>query len=121
MDTFRIVVAGSRSFQNFEHLQTTLDRLTSEKRKSHEIVIISGAAKGADQLGERYAARRGFRCVQYFADWNRYGKSAGHRRNREMAETADAVVAFWDGESRGTAGMIRIAQELNLPVRVIKF
>lgn len=83
-----------------------------------EITVVCGKARGADTLGERYAEERGY-AVHYFpADWDRYGKSAGHIRNEEMAKNADALVAFWDGKSRGTKDMIKLARQYGLRVRV---
>ena len=54
-------------------------------------------------LGERYARENGFRIERYPADWKQYGKSAGPRRNMQMAEAGDDIICFWDGKSRGTA------------------
>ena len=83
-----------------------------------DITVVCGKAKGSDTLGEQYAKEHGYE-VQYFpADWNRYGKVAGYIRNTTMAKNADALVAFWDGESPGTKHMIETAQSLGLRVRV---
>ena len=72
-------------------------------------------------LGEQYAKERGH-ALQYFpANWERYGRSAGYRRNVQMAENADALVAFWDGKSMGTRHMISAAKSHGLRVRVVKF
>lgn len=84
-----------------------------------DVEIVSGAARGADALGERYAAERGLAVKQFPADWDRYGRSAGYRRNAEMAEYADAAVVFWDGKSKGSKHMINLAKEKGLPVRVV--
>ena len=59
--------------------------------------------------------------MRYPADWDTYGKSAGYRRNQLMADNADALVAFWDGQSRGTGHMINLAKERNLKVRIVRF
>jgi hypothetical protein len=55
---------------------------------------------------------------RYPADWERYGKSAGYRRNKEMALVAQALVAFWDGESLGTKHMIDIAHKYKLTIKI---
>jgi len=81
-------------------------------------VILSGAARGADRLGECWAAEQGIACERYPADWDRYGKSAGYRRNVQMASCADALVALWDGASRGTEHMIEHARQRGLRVYV---
>ena len=84
----------------------------------NNIIIISGGARGADALGERYARENGFKVERYPADWDTYGKSAGPRRNKQMAEVCDCAICFWDGQSRGTASMIEFAKQLGKPVRV---
>lgn len=113
---FKVIIAGTRSFDDYDLLRTKMDHLLSRR---HEVEIVSGAARGADQLGERYAAERGFALKQFPADWHTYGKSAGYRRNAEMAEYADAVVVFWDGKSRGSKHMVDLARAKGLEVRVI--
>lgn len=118
---FRLIVAGSRGFNNYELLKQKCDTLLSQKRLTHSIVIISGTARGADRLGERYAAERGYRVERFPADWERDGIAAGPIRNSQMAAHADALVAFWDGNSRGTKDMIERAEKHNLPIRVVKF
>ena len=69
----------------------------------------------------REGARKTRERAEFPADWERHGKAAGYIRNREMAQNADALVAFWDGESRGTKSMIDLAKEYDLAVRVLKF
>lgn len=119
---FRIIVAGGRTFSDYEGLRAKLDELVARKLlQGEEIVIVSGTANGADKLGERYAEERGYHCRQYPAQWDTYGKSAGYKRNALMAENAEALVAFWDGKSRGTMHMINLAKSKGLAVRVIKY
>jgi len=113
----QVIVAGSRSFTDYSLLERKLTHLFS--RCASSIGIVSGMARGADRLGERYAAQHGMRITRFPADWDRYGKSAGYRRNSEMAQFADALVAFWDGRSRGTGHMIDLAHEHGLRVRVV--
>lgn len=116
---FRVIIAGSRSFANYEMLKANMNRLL--QNISDEISIVCGTARGADRLGEKYAKEMGFHVAYFPADWERYGKAAGYIRNKEMAQNADALVAFWDGESRGTKSMIDLAKEYDLSVRVLKF
>jgi len=77
----------------------------------------SGAYKGTDLLGEKYAAKRHHKIKQFPADWRRYEKSAGFKRNTQMATYADVLIAFWDGESKGT----KKATQACLIVKVIYF
>jgi len=115
---FKVIIAGSRSFNNYELLKAKCNTLLANQK---DIVIVSGCAQGADKLGERYASEMGYGVERHPADWDKYGKSAGYKRNTEMAETAQALIAFWDGESKGTKHMIETAQKKGIAVRVIKF
>lgn len=118
-DTCKVVIAGSRDFNNYSLLMERMDLFLQNVSK--QIIIISGHARGADSLGEQYAKDKGYLCEIFPADWAAYGRSAGYRRNVAMASIADAVVVFWDGKSRGTQHMINIAKEKKLPIRVVKY
>ena len=76
-----------------------------------ELEIVSGTARGVDQLGERYALERGLKLKKFPANWDKYGRKAGYLRNKEMAEYARILIAFWDGKSKGTKHMIDLAQK----------
>lgn len=117
---FKVIVAGGREFNNYALLRTRLDQAL-RNRKNDEILIVSGKARGADALGERYAKERGYAVSEHPADWDNYGKSAGYIRNKEMAEEADALMAFWDGKSRGTMHMINLAKEKGLKTLVVRY
>lgn len=119
LPTFRVIIAGCRDFWDYDMLRAKCDAILSEKQRTHKIVIISGAARGADRLGERYAREHGYQVCQFPADWDNYGYSAGPIRNAEMARNADALIAFWDGHSPGTRNMIKNANEQNLKVKII--
>lgn len=116
--TIRVIVAGSRHFQNQALLEEKLDKIL-ERCVEQPIEIISGGAEGADQAGEAYAQKRGLKVVQFPANWKQFGKQAGFRRNEQMAKYATHLVAFWDGKSSGTRHMIETAKAKGLPVRVI--
>ena len=121
MEEFRVIIAGGRQFNDYALLSAKCDGILSQKRITHKIIIISGTARGADTLGEQYARERGYTLRQFPADWNQFRKSAGYLRNCQMADNADALIAFWDGESSGTKNMVEIARERNLAVRVIRY
>lgn len=114
----RVIIAGGRDFNDYEYLKLTCDKVLANQKN---LEIVSGTAKGADQLGEKYAKDKNYPINRYPADWDKYGKSAGHKRNTLMAENAEALIAFWDGGSRGTKNMIDTATRLNLRVRIIKY
>ncbi len=114
----KIIIAGGRNFDDFNKLCQVCDEFL---KKYSNVEIVSGAFKGADLLGERYAAERNYPIKQFPADWRRYGKSAGHKRNAEMAAYAKVLIAFWDGESKGTKNMIELAEQAGLKVKVFYF
>lgn len=121
MDNFKVIIAGSRGFSNYKLLREQCNKFLREKRKTSNIIVVSGNARGADTLGEKYAQDEGFTLEIYQAQWKKFGKRAGYRRNEQMAEVADALIAFWDGSSKGTKHMIDIMNEKNLLVRVVEY
>lgn len=112
----KVIIAGSRSFSNYKKLKDFCDKILINKK---EVEIVSGTARGTDQLGERYAKEKGYKLTLFPADWDKYGKSAGYKRNIQMAEYADSLIAFWDKKSKGTKHMIDIAHQYKLKVRII--
>jgi hypothetical protein len=114
----KVIIAGGRDFQDWDKLVEVCDRVFKDYST---VEIVSGAAKGADRLGEQYANERGHQIKQFPADWDKYGKSAGYRRNAEMANYAGALIAFWDGVSRGTSHMINLAKEKGLKILIINY
>jgi len=120
-DVFSIIIAGSRDFNDYEKLKEVCDYMLSKKKETHNIIIISGGARGADKLGEQYAKERGYVLQQYPANWDKDGKMAGFIRNVEMATVADACICFWDGKSKGTKHMIETARKKKLKTKVVLF
>lgn len=121
MENFKVIIAGSRGFSNYKLLKEKCNEYLREKRKEYNIIIISGGARGADTLGEKYAQDEGFSLEVFPANWNKFGKSASFIRNEQMAEIADALIAFWDGKSHGTKHMIEIMENKKLLVRVVNY
>jgi hypothetical protein len=137
METFKVIIAGSRTFKDYELLKEKCDNILSHiKDKDKEIWIVSGTAEGADRLGERYAQERGYYLLEVPANWDdvqgkprdqigtmrdgrKYWKRAGHIRNEKMALLANALIAFNKG-TPGTVNMINTARNYNLKIREIK-
>jgi uncharacterized protein YeaO (DUF488 family) len=123
-NTFYLLIAGSRSFNNYPLLKEKLDYLLQNQRDK-EIHIVSGGAKGADTLAKWYAKERGYQMHVFPADWS-IGKSAGYRRNETMHKFIAqfehrGCVCFWDGESKGTAHNFKLCEIFNTPLRIVRF
>lgn len=113
---FRVVVAGTRKFDDYKRLSYELDKFLKGKEN---VTIVSGTARGADRMGEQYAAEHGIKLERFPAEWGIYHKGAGPIRNMKMVQSADAVVAFWDKESSGTKNIIDCARQEHIPCIVI--
>lgn len=118
MDKFRVIIAGGRDFDDYELLRKSCDICFRNKKP---YAIICGEARGADKLGKRYAEEHSIEVFSFVPEWDLFGKAAGYIRNEEMAQNADALVAFWDGHSRGTRHMIETAQRYGLKIRVFRY
>ena len=90
----RVVIAGCRDYNNYQEAKEYIDFCLSNIRKETEIIIVSGCASGADAIGEIYAKENGFNVEKFPADWRKYGRSAGPKRNKQMAEICDYVICF---------------------------
>ena len=129
MRELRIIIAGSRDFNDYKLLKTSIRDILKDTSLDgiSKIKIISGTARGADQLGERFAKQFKLEVIKFPADWDRFGKRAGYIRNEKMAKYSvednnyGMLVAFWDGESRGTKHMINLAKKHGLEVHVVRF
>lgn len=115
---FKVIIAGGRHFNNYEKLCKVADHMLKNKA---EIEVVSGTASGADTLGEDYAKERGYGVKRFPANWNKYGLSAGYKRNKEMAEYGDALIAFWNKKSKGTKNMIDLAEKYGLKIKVVYY
>lgn len=112
----KVIIAGSRDFNDYNLLSS----ICNIEIKNDCTEIVSGTARGADKLGERYAEENNIPVKPFPADWDKFGKSAGYIRNEEMAKYADILIAFWDYQSKGTKHMIDLANKYNLKVIVIR-
>ena len=112
----KIGVVGSRSFTDYARLEKTLDALDLS---CADVVVSGGCPQGADALAVRYASERALELKVFPALWQKYGRSAGIIRNRELVKYCDFVVLFWDGISRGTGSTLRLCLELSVKFLVI--
>ena len=128
----RIIVAGSREFNDYEFLKSKLDEIVADE---NNVEIVCGMSKGADLLGKQYGEERNFCVHEYLAEWNniedkhpgeiksnkngRYWIRAGIVRNETMAQNADMLVAFRVNKSSGTSNLIELAKKYKLKTIVI--
>ena len=113
-----MIIAGSRSFNDYGLLREHCLSILHDKMKTHRVIIVSGHARGADSLGEKFANEFCLPFELHPAKWRLLGKAAGMVRNAEMAKCSDELIAFWDGESRGTRHMINFARKRGLDISV---
>jgi len=137
----KIAIVGSRDFSDYQLLKQTVSDYIYKMGSKEDcfaknciecdcnkipfycedgITIISGGARGADSLAEKFADDFGMQMLIFLANWNLYGKSAGMIRNNDIIKNADVVFAFWDGQSRGTANSIKLAKEQNKKLYIIE-
>lgn len=133
MKELRIIIAGGREFNDYDLLHDkVMEYLASMDdtdiiNSPSQVKFISGTARGADTLGEQFAYRYGYDVKRFPADWNGLGKRAGYVRNEQMAKYASegdnygVLIAFWDGQSRGTRHMIDLANKHGLEVHVVRY
>ena len=84
----KLIIAGTRTFTNYQKLKQICDHFLQDQ---NNIEIVSGACRGADKLGEQYAKERNIKITRFPANWNKYGKAAGPKRNEQMANYAKCV------------------------------
>lgn len=108
----RTIIAGSRT-------AVAEDVIAAVRKSGFDVsLVLCGCAMGADEYGKQWANANGIVVEEYPANWSEHGKAAGPIRNATMANNADALIAVWDGMSRGTANMIDIAKRKGLAVHV---
>jgi len=112
----KLAIVGSRNFKSFRKMYLSIQKLMEV---SDIELIVSGGAKGADTLAEHFADMYNIPKKIFKPDWNTFGKRAGFLRNKDIVDTADQVIAFWDGKSKGTKSTIDLAKEQNKLLKII--
>ena len=114
-----LAVVGSKTFDDKKFLEEKMNE-TMEKYKNID-TFVSGGARGADTLGENHAKRLNLLPIILKPDWKTHGKKAGNMRNDDIIKKAQVVLAFWDGQSKGTADSIKKAKKMGKRVHVYNF
>ena len=121
----KLAVIGGRDFNDFSLLNEIIwSCFGTDFEPYHATTIISGGAKGADFLAKRWAmiARpEGIKYLEFPADWDKYGKSAGFIRNQQIIDACDILLAFWDGKSHGTQNTIAKAKKAEIPTFIVYY
>jgi hypothetical protein len=119
----KLAIIGSRTFNDVNFFVEILHNhfFNGFTSKYLPFEIISGGAKGADTLAANFASVHNIKYVEYPAEWAKYGKSAGFKRNQQIINACDMVVAFWDGKSKGAEHSINLAKLLKKPTFIVYF
>ena len=106
----KIAIIGSRGI-NVRNLDSYIPKNCDE--------IVSGGAKGVDLCAAEFAKEKGIRLTEFLPDYKKYGRAAPIARNKLIVEYSDFVIAFWDGNSKGTASVIKLCEEIKRPCKII--
>lgn len=124
-DRMKLAIVGGRDFNDeflmAEYISIFMVAYANGELDPPEIEVISGGAKGADSLGERFARINRCPVTIFKPDWDKYGKSAGFIRNQLIVDACDVVLAFWDGKSKGTHDTINKAKKAKKPTFVVYY
>lgn len=110
----KVAIVGSRKWPDWEMVRDYIYSLTPDD------TVVSGGARGPDEWAEIYARELGLDTLIFRADWASFGKRAGIVRNRDIVNSCDRLVAFWDGKSAGTKHSIDLARAAGKPVLIFR-
>ena len=118
----KLAIIGGRDFNNYTLMESILwDLLKVRGNDIPKDIIISGGARGADAFAKKYAEEESLIYIEFPAEWDKFGKSAGFIRNQTIVDNCDMVLAFWDGQSRGTADTIEKAKKAKKPIFIVYY
>lgn len=116
----KIAIVGGRDFNDYEFLEKELAKFIEENNISLNS-IVSGGAKGADTLAEKFATEMGVEMIIFKPNFEKYGRGAALARNTQIIQKSDVVFAFWDGKSKGTHDSIKKAEKLNKRLLIFNY
>lgn len=114
----KLAVVGSRNFTDYDLLKSKLDYINNLKQIT---CIVSGGAKGADKLAEKWASDKGIDKDIHYPNWKEFGKKAAFIRNEDIVKNCDRLIAFQIKKSKGTQHSINLAKRFNKPYKVIRY
>lgn len=120
-DEYRVIIAGSSSFCDYVLFKKKCEYYLSAKMNSHKITVLCGTSTNTKSFINKYCYENSMNVEPYYAYWDKYGQDAAYRSNERMIKHADALIAFWDGESKVTCDLINLAKLNGLKVAVVKY
>lgn len=114
-----LAIVGGRKYSDQEQFDKTMAEFTAEHGAPE--AIVSGGANGADKMAREYANKHGIRLIEHIPEWEKFGRSAGFKRNKLIIDDCDRVIAFWDGESKGTKSSIDLAKKSNKIAKIVLY
>lgn len=120
MQTVKIAIVGSRTFNDYDKLKNFIQQVC-RLEELDPLAVISGGAKGADTLAAQYARENNLELVVFIPDWDKFGRSAGFKRNIDIIDNCDVCFAFWDGKSRGTKHDIELCGQKGKKCYICRF
>lgn len=119
---YKVILAVSRSFDNYDLFKEKFMYYLSEKMKTHTLIVMSGASKVTDNLIDQLSNEIEFILEPHEASWEKYERIEAIRKaNEEMTDSANAIIAFWDGKSFGIADLIEQAKKKNVIIRIVQY
>lgn len=112
----KVGIIGSRGFNDYQMVCDEMNTISNEVD-----LIVSGGAKGADMLGEKWARENNKETLIFKPEWDKYGKRAGFVRNQDIVKNSDMVIAFWDGNSKGTKSSIDLCERFGIKIKIISY
>ena len=120
-EEYRVIIAGSSGFDDYTLFENKCNHFLSEKIKTHNVIILEGTSYRTQNLIQKFSYENNLIVVPYDAEWGKYDRDAGYKSNEKMIKIADALIAFWDGQSKFTEDLIKSAKNNGLKVKVITF
>lgn len=117
----KVIVAGGRDFTDLDRMHSEMVVLCKAGHVMSDAILVCGMARGADITAYRLWKQYQNPIIEMPADWKAEPRRAGFIRNEDMGRMANVLVAFWDGQSKGTAHMIRFMQSLGKPVHIVRY
>lgn len=116
----KLMVCGSRTITDKDWIFKQIEDYIKEL-KAEDLVIIQGLAKGVDIIAKEWAENHNIKTLDFPAEWDKYGKSAGFKRNVTMVDECDCCLILWDGVSLGTKHDITLCKSKNKPHKIVSY